>query len=121
MRPIEIVLVLANLLALVASVRKLPTTGWVGIAGLNGVVLLAHAVFAFPVFVLRAPTGEYPVGVRYLELTDETRVEPFLANTAQKRRLMVKLYYPAVQDDSVPFLPYFRGSKRLMRAFAEFY
>ncbi len=78
-------------------------------------------IYAFPVFTLPAPTGSAAVGVAYLALTDETQPDPFLRTGTQPRAVMVKLYYPAIPDPSKPFLPYFHGSTRLLRAFAGFY
>ncbi len=77
--------------------------------------------YALPVFSLPAPTGSAAVGVAYLALTDENRLDPFLDTAPQPRRVMVKLYYPAIPDPSKPFLPYFHDSTRLLRAFAGFY
>lgn len=80
--------------------------------------LLAHAL---PVFRLPKPTGDFPIGIQYLHLLDENRSEPFLDGISQsKRELMLKVYYPAVDDRSKPFSPYFY-STQLVKAFAGFY
>ncbi len=41
------------------------------------------------------PTGPSPVGTRLLDLVDERRSDPFVAN-GTKRELLVRLWYPAV-------------------------
>lgn len=82
--------------------------------------LTAFLAYALPVFRLPKPTGEYAVGIQYFHLTDENRTDPFLAGSTQKRELMVKVYYPAIEDKSKPFLPYFH-SPQLVKRFAEFY
>lgn len=82
--------------------------------------LTALAASALPVFSLPKPTGGYSVGIQYFHLVDENRTDPFLDGSSQKRELMVKIYYPAQQDDSKPFDPYFH-SPQLLKSFAEFY
>jgi predicted dienelactone hydrolase len=99
-------------------------TGLKFIAVVLGVALLACTAFlahALPVFSLPAPTGAEAVGFQYFHLVDESRADPFLAGTAQRRELMIKVYYPAKPNDAVPYARYFNGSTTLMRAFAGFY
>ncbi len=74
--------------------------------------------YALPVFTLPKPTGTYAVGIHYFHLVDEARTEPFLDQSTQQRELMVKIYYPAIEDDTKSFAPYF--SPQLARAFAAF-
>jgi len=95
-----------------------------GVAVSLGLAILAFTAFlahALPVFTLPEPTGDEAVGFRYVHLVDERRAEPFLANTTQKRELMIKVYYPAEPDDTKTYAPYFNGSTELMGAFASFY
>lgn len=87
---------------------------------LLSIVLGAFLAYAFPVFKLPKPSGEYAVGIQYFHLIDANRLEPFLDHTTQKRELMIKVYYPAIPDPSKHFAPYFH-SPQLVRAFAEFY
>ena len=77
--------------------------------------------YAIPVFKLPKLTGSYAVGIKYFDLVDESRTDPFLDKSRRKRELMVKVYYPAEEDDSKPFSPYFHNSPQLMRAWAAFY
>jgi len=81
----------------------------------------AFLAYALPVFTLPKPTGSYAVGIQYLHLIDETRSDPFLAGSTKKRELMVKVYYPAKEDNSKPFSRYFHGSAELIELFATFY
>jgi predicted dienelactone hydrolase len=60
------------------------------------------------------------VGIQYFHLIDESRPDPFLQNSTQKRDLMVKVYYPAQADTSKPFSPYFHNPE-LIKLFAAFY
>jgi len=80
----------------------------------------AFLAYVFPVFTLPKPTGNHDVGIQYFQLVDEERNDPFLDQSAKKRELMVKVYYPAKKDDSRPFSPYFH-SPQLVRLFAAFY
>src|SRR5215211_7804563 len=57
--------------------------------------------YALPVFTLPKPTGSsYAVGIQYFHMIDENRTDPFLDTSTKKRELMVKVYFPAKQDDS---------------------
>lgn len=84
-------------------------------------LLTSFLAYALPVFTLPKPTGTYNVGIQYFHLVDEKRKDPFVDPSNQKRELMVKVYYPAEEDDSKPFSPYFHNSRALIRLFAAFY
>ncbi|MCM0650205.1 dienelactone hydrolase family protein [Clostridium swellfunianum] len=77
--------------------------------------------YALPVFKLPKPTGSYDVGINYFHLVDENRKDPFLDKSTKKRELMIKVYYPAKNDDSKAFDRYFHNSSELLKAFAAGY
>ncbi|MEG0773550.1 dienelactone hydrolase family protein [Clostridium sp.] len=77
--------------------------------------------YALPVFKLPKPTGNYDVGIDYLYLVDENRNDPFLDKSTKKRELMIKVYYPAKNDDSKQFDRYFHNSRELLKAFTAGY
>ncbi|WP_458121630.1 alpha/beta hydrolase family protein [Paenibacillus sp. Z6-24] len=52
-------------------------------------------LYAFPVFKLPAPTGEFQVGTQTFHFVDTHRNETFAAAKNGKRELMVQLWYPA--------------------------
>lgn len=81
----------------------------------------AFLAYALPVFTLPKPTGSYAVGIQYLHLMDENRTDPFLDKSTKNRELMVKVYYPAKDDRSKPFSPYFNNSPELLRLFTAGY
>src|ERR1051325_6175575 len=83
-------------------------------------VLTALLAYALPVFTLPKPTGNYAVGIQYFHLIDENRMDPFLDKSPQKRELMIKMYYPARQDNTKPFSPYFH-SPQLVKSFTAFH
>lgn len=98
------------------ALRLLLTGGALLLLGLT-----AYLAYALPVFDLPAPTGGYAVGVEYFHFVDKSRRDPFLDHTDQPREVLVKIYYPAVPDQSKPYLPYFGGSRDLVRLFAAGY
>jgi predicted dienelactone hydrolase len=75
----------------------------------------AFLAYALPVFALPEPTGDHAVGIQYFHWIDGERKEPFLAGSTKPRELMVKVYYPAQEDGSKPYSPYFHGSLELVR------
>ncbi|MBB6730400.1 alpha/beta hydrolase family protein [Cohnella zeiphila] len=97
--------------------KKLPRALKAAIIGLSvvGLAATSYLAHALPVFTLPKPTGSDAVGVRYMELVDERRDDPFLAPPSRKRRLMVKIYYPAQDDSSKRYVPYFNGSTELIQ------
>ncbi|HEY0603176.1 MAG TPA: alpha/beta fold hydrolase [Herpetosiphonaceae bacterium] len=123
------------LLVIILAVYRLVTIGGrfskvrppkaltISAGGVALVLLVATALLAYalPVFTLPTPTGRYAVGIQYVHLVDEKRADPFLDTSAQKRELMVKVYYPATNDDAKPFAPYFHGSRALIRLFTAHY
>lgn len=102
--------------------RKTPKVLKVMIVSLSCVLLILTSILAYalPVFTLQKPTGSFAVGVKYFHLVDDKRNDPFLDKTTKKRELMVKVYYPAMEDKAKSFSPYFHSTE-LLKKFAEFY
>ena len=99
------------------SEARLPKVLQIFIVG-GSLFLLGVTVFlayTLPVFTLPRPTGSEAVGIQYLHLVDKNRTDPFVEGSTKKRELMVKIYYPAKEDVSRPFSPYFHGSAELIR------
>ncbi len=72
---------------------------WLRVVG-AAVVLLLFALAALipammPVFELPKPSGEFPVGTTRFSLLDAARDETFTADPADKRELLVHVWYPA--------------------------
>ena len=60
-------------------------------------LLIAPAVlatWAFPVFDLPAPDGMYAVGTATLEFVDDQRDEEYTDDPNDRRRLMLRVWYP---------------------------
>jgi predicted dienelactone hydrolase len=67
-------------------------------ASLAGMLLLATAIALgtlLPVFEFPPLTGPYPVGTAVYHFVDASRAETFSSNPADRRELMVQLWYPA--------------------------
>ena len=78
--------------------------------------LTSFVAYALPVFMLPKPTGDYAIGIQYVALVDDKRNDPFLDQLTQKRKLMVKIYYPAKPEAEKTFSSYFH-SPEFIRAF----
>lgn len=87
------------------------------VLGFSFILLVATGLLAYalPVFTLPKPTGDYAVGIQYFHLIDNSRADPFLSPSTKKRELMIKIYYPAREDDTKPFSHYFHNSRELLR------
>ncbi|MBB6635055.1 alpha/beta hydrolase family protein [Cohnella thailandensis] len=70
-------------------------------------VVTAGLMYAFPVFKLPEPTGEFKVGTQTFHLVDTNREEIFDEAIDSKRELMVQVWYPAQAGTGkyAPFVP----------------
>ncbi|MGG4048719.1 alpha/beta hydrolase family protein [Paenibacillus favisporus] len=70
-------------------------------------VVTAGLMYAFPVFKLPEPTGNFKVGTQTFHLVDTKREEIFDEARDRKRELMVQVWYPAQAGTGkyAPFIP----------------
>ncbi|MBO3287466.1 dienelactone hydrolase [Paenibacillus sp. FSL M8-0228] len=70
-------------------------------------VATAGLMYAFPVFKLPEPTGEFKVGTQTFHFVDTNRKEIFDEAREGKRELMVQVWYPAQASTGkyAPFIP----------------
>lgn len=68
--------------------------------------ITAALMYAFPVFELPKPKGEYKVGTQTFHFIDSNRDEIFDDNIHDKRELMVQVWYPAqnIKGTPAPFI-----------------
>lgn len=69
---------------------------WVGFA--IATLLLSFSAllsYAFPVFELATPKGNFAIGTTEMHLVDTTRPEEYTEDALDKRELMVRVWYPA--------------------------
>ena len=85
---------------------------WVGVLLATASVTLPAAATPTAPLVLQlpAPTGAYPIAVTELHLTDTARADPWLSD--QPRELMVRLWYPTVDDTADPPTPWMAAGAR---------
>ncbi|MDQ3699169.1 MAG: hypothetical protein M3373_14285 [Gemmatimonadota bacterium] len=67
----------------------------VGVLGMLFLVVAAALPALFPVFRLPQPTGRFAVGFTRFALVDSAREEPFTADRADRRELLIWAWYPA--------------------------
>ncbi|WP_166240093.1 dienelactone hydrolase [Paenibacillus turpanensis] len=70
-------------------------------------IVTAGLMYAFPVFKLPEPTGEYKVGTHTFHFVDTNRKEIFAEARNGMRELMVQVWYPAQSGigKNVPLVP----------------
>jgi predicted dienelactone hydrolase len=83
-----------------------------GLLGIVGVSSLAVLPLALPIPTMPPPSGPYPVGTASYVLVDPDRAEEYGLATSEEgtdeegpftpRRLMVQVWYPAVDDPGIP-------------------
>ncbi|NOX52162.1 MAG: hypothetical protein GXP16_16735 [Gammaproteobacteria bacterium] len=84
---------------------------FVGLSTGVGIVLLilsALLSYALPIFELPVPDGPHEVGTTELHLIDHSRVENYTVSADDRRELMVRIWYPAVQPNADTPVPYWR-------------
>jgi len=104
---------LATLFALGWSLVALPRWARFVSAAVVALLVLASAVamVSFPVFSLPAPTGPHGVGVRYLTVVTD-RPELFTSDSADRRVLYVKIWYPATPHPDGKRAKYLEGGPK---------
>ncbi|MFC3800931.1 alpha/beta hydrolase family protein [Cohnella sp. GCM10012308] len=82
-------------------------------------VVTAGLLYAFPVFKLPAPTGEFKVATQTFHFVDTHREENFDPSRDGNRELMVQVWYPAQAGNGkyAPFIP----DTRILRYMASNY
>ncbi|MFD2334117.1 dienelactone hydrolase [Cohnella sp. GCM10020058] len=82
-------------------------SGSASIAAAIMLVITTVLLYAFPVFKLPEPTGEYMVGTHAFHLVDTSRDEIYDKAGDRKRELMVQVWYPAQVGNGkqAPFIP----------------
>jgi len=79
---------------------------WTGIAGGTLALLLAALLLAaFHSLDFPAPTGPYAIGTSEFRLTDAAREELFTERSGDYRQILVRVTYPAANDDAFARLP----------------
>jgi predicted dienelactone hydrolase len=74
--------------------------------GFVTLVIAAVLPASIPVFQLPEPQGPYAVGVRDFELQDQSRLGVLFALADERRRLAVRVWYPAETIEGLPRRPY---------------
>ncbi|WP_405083132.1 alpha/beta hydrolase family protein [Paenibacillus chitinolyticus] len=101
--------------------KKIPRfmlgTAYTGIAIM--LVVTAGLLYAFPVFKLPEPTGQFKVGTQTFHFVDTNREEIFDKTRVGKRELMVQVWYPA-QAGTGKYAPYIPDT-RILRYMASDY
>lgn len=69
------------------------------------------------VIELPQPTGDYPIGTKYLHFVDRTRPEPFTSDTSDNRELTVRVWYPAEPKKDEESAPYLLNAEEIVRMF----
>ena len=92
-------------------------------AGLSVLGLVGSALLTiiFPVFRFPRPTGPYAIGTLTYHWVDTDRPEVFTEDQADRRELMVQIWYPAKADPSAPRAPYVPSVDTIAPALARIY
>ena len=86
--------------------------------GLLGLALSAAMPMLIPVFRFPAPTGPFGIGTLTYHWVDSARPELFAADPAQRRALMVQIWYPSRGARSAGHAPYLPDAGAVTSAFA---
>ncbi|MFZ5670356.1 MAG: alpha/beta hydrolase family protein [Pseudomonadota bacterium] len=103
---------LAATLLIAAAARLRPSRAAVAISAVP-LILSAALAAAFPVFRLPAPTGPWAIGTRAFHWVDEARSETFTPDAADRREVMVQVWYPARPAPGARTAPYVEDGRTL--------
>lgn len=84
---------------------------WRAIQGLVLLVIATALPLILPVPVIGAPSGPYPVGTIYFEMTDTSRTEIYSGVEGQPRRFMIQAWYPAAETNTNLSAPWINHSE----------
>ncbi|AFH63549.1 carboxylic ester hydrolase [Paenibacillus mucilaginosus K02] len=93
--------------------RKKAGAAMQGIAGLSGLFVSSLFPLLLPVFELPKPGGPYAVGTME-RVIDTGREESATTDPSDKRRLVVRLWYPAEAAEGAAFEPYPQEMKQVL-------
>jgi len=94
-----------------ARLKRLPRFG-IGL-GLLGLAVSVAVPVAVPVFRLPEPTGHYAIGTTTYHWVDTRRAEMFTADPADRREVMVQIWYPAEETGLAERAPYVSDARTL--------
>lgn len=89
---------------------------------MGGLIVISIGLSVYlPVFNLPTPTGTDKVGTQIFYFKDESRDETFTDDPADKRELMVQIWYPAGQTKGSKESPLFPEDKKVFKKFIAAY
>jgi predicted dienelactone hydrolase len=91
--------------------KRFPRLG-IGL-GLLGLAVSLAVPVAAPVFRLPEPTGHYAIGTTTYHWVDTRRAEMFTADPADRREIMVQIWYPAEENRLAERAPYVSDARTL--------
>lgn len=100
------------------NIRRLVLGGLTGGGVLVFILSFLLPVF-FPVFNLATPSGPYQIGTVSYAWTDTKRQELFSANTEDRRRLVVQVWYPVKGNSASARAPYVADAEAVSRGLAQ--
>lgn len=83
------------------------------IGKLTSILLVIMTIYFYntmPTHNLPTPTGKYPVGVAEYDMTDVSRIDPHFEESNEKRKLNVRIWYPAQNIEKLKPEPYLEHS-----------
>lgn len=78
---------------------------WTGLVACSGAIELPE------------PTGDYPIGTKYLQFMDQSRPEPFTSDPYDNREITVRVWYPAEPKKDAEWAPYLLNAEEIVRIF----
>lgn len=99
------------------------TRGTIDIALIIGAIAITAIgilAYLFPTTKVPDPGGEYEVGLKIIELSDETRLDPF-SDVKMSRRLIIDIWYPSDDTSGSRRSPWFRSHSVFVNSLADNY
>ncbi len=97
--------------------RDRPRRPWLARLGVGlgvlSLILAAALPAVIPMFRFPPPQGPYAIGTRTYHWVDQARPETFTANPADRRELMVQVWYPAPAQPHARRAPYLQDGAAL--------
>ena len=81
------------------------------------IVTLAFSEYAFPIYEIPLPTGDFSIGTESFVLTDTSRLEEY--GDADNRKIKIQVWYPAETTEGYELVPWLEDGKVVAQALAK--
>ncbi|MFC0416927.1 carboxylic ester hydrolase [Cytobacillus solani] len=108
-----LILTLTNLLFAITKSKKKYWKWGISSFSIVYIVVMVGLPLLFPIFSFEKPTGEYFIGTKSYHIIDKNRKEVRSSDKGKHRELMIQIWYPSKEANSLQSEPYIEEVKAI--------